>query len=70
MRKCVLCHMRTTKAPICLRVRCLGSIISLDSIAEISSLYLASVATQAGLCLAWSENPEDTFCRVVAHLFQ
>ena len=28
-------------------VRCLDSIISLDSIAEISSLYLASVAAQA-----------------------
>ena len=50
-------------------VRCLDSIISLDSIAEISSLYLASVAAQAGLCLAWSETPEDTFCRVVAQLF-
>ena len=22
---------------------------------------------QARLCLAWSETPEDTFCRVVAH---
>ena len=43
MRKCVLCHMRTTKAQIslCIRafvVRCLDSIISLDSIAEISRL--------------------------------
>ena len=35
-------------------VRCLGSIISLFSIAEISRLQLASVAAQAGLCLAWS----------------
>ena len=26
------------------------------------------MATQAGLCLPWSETPEDTFCRVVAHL--
>ena len=26
------------------------------------------MAAQAGLCLAWSETPEDTFCRVVAHL--
>ena len=25
------------------------------------------MAVQAGLCLAWSETPEDTFCRVVAH---
>ena len=45
----------------CLLVRCLDSIISLDSIAEISRLQLASVAAQAGLCLAWSETPEDTF---------
>ena len=26
------------------------------------------MAAQAGLCLALSESPEDTFCRVVAHL--
>ena len=26
------------------------------------------MAAQAGLCLAWSETPKDTFCRVVAHL--
>ena len=50
-------------------VHCLDSIISLDSIAEISRLYLASVAAQAGLCLAWSKTPEDTFCRVVAHFY-
>ena len=49
-------------------VRCLDSIISLDSLAEISRLYLASVAAQIGLYLAWSETPEDTFCRVVAYL--
>ena len=49
-------------------VRCLDSIISLDSIAEISRLYLASVAAQAGFCLTWSQTPEDTFCRVVAYL--
>ena len=49
-------------------VRGLDSIISLDSVAEISRLQLASVAAQAGLCLAWSETPEDTFCRVVAHI--
>ena len=50
-------------------VRCLDSIICLDSIAEISRLLLDSVAAQAGLRLAWSETPEDTFCRVVAHIF-
>ena len=49
-------------------VRCLNSIISLDSIAEISRLKLASVAAQAGLCLAWWETTEDTFCRVVAQI--
>ena len=49
-------------------VRFLDSIISLDSIAEISRLNVASMAVQAGLCLAWSKTPEDTFCRVVAHL--
>ena len=43
MRKCVLCYMRTTKAQMCslisaFVVRCLDSIISLDSIAEISLL--------------------------------
>ena len=49
-------------------VRCLDGIISLDSIAEISRLLLASVAAQAGLCLAWSETPEDMFCHVAAQL--
>ena len=49
-------------------VRCLDSRKSIDSIAKISRLYLAFVAAQAGLCLAWSETPEDTFCRVVAHI--
>ena len=66
--------MQTTKAQISLRlisafvVRCLDSIISLDSIAEISRLWLASVAAQAGLCLAWLVTPKDMFCRVVAHI--
>ena len=49
-------------------VCCLDSIISLDSIANISRLKLASVAAQAGLCLAWSETPEDTFCHDEAHM--
>ena len=26
------------------------------------------MAAQAALCLAWSETPEDTFCRVVAQM--
>ena len=42
-------------------VRCVDSIISLDSIAEISRLQLATLAAQVGVCLAWSETPEDTF---------
>ena len=42
-------------------VRCLDSIISLDSIAEISRLQLASVAAHAGLCLARSETPKTRF---------
>ena len=50
-------------------VCCLDSIISLDSISEISRLQLPSVAAQARLCLAWSETPKDTFCRVVAHVY-
>ena len=49
-------------------VCCLDSIISLDSTAKISRLQLASVAAEAGLCLAWSETPKDTFCRVMAHI--
>ena len=49
-------------------VRCLDSIIPLDSIAEISSLELAFVAAQAGLCLTWSETLEDTFCHVLARI--
>ena len=49
-------------------VRCLDSMISLVSIVEISRPKLASVAVQAGLCVTWSETPEDMFCRVVAHI--
>ena len=64
MRKCA--HPRSLISAVV--VRCLDSIIALDSTAEISTLLLASVAAQAGLCLAWSETPEDTFCHVVAHI--
>ena len=42
-------------------VRCLDSIIPLVSISEISSLYLASVAAQAGLSLTWSQTPSTGF---------
>ena len=27
------------------------------------------MTAQAGLCLAWSETPEDTYCRVVVHVY-
>ena len=39
-------------------VHCLDSMIPLVSISEISSLYLASVAAQACLCLSWSQTPK------------
>ena len=42
-------------------VRYLDSIISLVSISEISSLYLASVAEQAGLSVTWSQTPKRGF---------
>ena len=67
MRKCVLCHMRTTKRSAFV-VHCLDRIIPLDSIAEISTLYLASVAEQASLSLTWSETPKGTFSHGVAQL--
>ena len=41
--------------------RCLDSIIPLVSISELSSLLLASVAAQAGLCLTLSETPNTGF---------
>ena len=77
MRKCVMSYANNkgTDQPAhpcnlisTFVVRCLDSIISLDSIAEISRLLLASVAAQAGMCLAWSETHEDTFCHVAAHM--
>ena len=40
---------------------CLDSIIHLVSISEISSLYVAYVAEQAGLSLTWSEIPKTGF---------
>ena len=42
-------------------VRCLDSIISLVSISEISSLYVASVAAKAGLSPTWSKTPKTGF---------
>ena len=42
-------------------VRCLDSTVPLVSVSEISSLYLASVAEQAGLSLTWSQTPKTGF---------
>ena len=42
-------------------VHCLDSIICLVSVSKISSLYLASVAVQAGLCLTWLQTPKIGF---------
>ena len=42
-------------------VRCLDGIIPLVSISEISSLYLAFVAAQAGLSLRWSQTLKTGF---------
>ena len=42
-------------------VRCLDSIISLDSIAEISRLWLASVAVQAGCIWPGRKLPKTRF---------
>ena len=39
-------------------VRCLDSIIPVVSISEISSIYLSSMAAQAGLCLTWPQTPQ------------
>ena len=42
-------------------VRCLDSIIPLVFMSDISSLYLASVAAQAGLSLDWSQTLKTGF---------
>ena len=42
-------------------VHCIDCKIPIVSISEISSLYLAYVAVQAGLSLPWSQTPETGF---------
>ena len=49
-------------------VRCLDSVIPLVSISEISSLYQASVAAQAGFESYLVGNPEDQFSCDEAHI--
>ena len=67
MRKPVL-HPRSLISALI--VRCLHSIIFLVSISEISSLYIAFVAEQAGLCLTWSETPKTGFLATRLILFK
>ena len=50
-----------TNQTVHLRLRCLDSIISLDSIEEISTGSLASAAVQAGLCLTRSGAQKTRF---------
>ena len=64
-------HPRSLISPFA--VHSLDSIMPVVSISEISSLYPASVAAQAGLCLTLSETPDDRFSCDAAHalvLFQ
>ena len=42
-------------------IHCLDSIISVVSIRKISSLWLVSIAKQAGLSLTWSPTPKTGF---------
>ena len=49
-------------------VRCLDSMISKLAKPKISRPYLVSVAEQVGLSLTWSQTPEGTFPRDVAHI--
>ena len=72
----VICEQQRRRSPAHPRslisafvVRCLDSVMSLVSVTKISSLMLASVAAQAGLCLAWSETPEHTFSHGEAHIY-
>ena len=49
-------------------VCCLNSMICILAISNFSRFWIVSVAEQAGLNLTWSQIPEDTFSRDVAHL--
>ena len=62
--------MRTRSLIRAFVARCLDSVMSVVSVTKISNLLLASVAAQAGLCLAWSETPEDTFSHDDAHIYE
>ena len=51
-------------------ISCLDSITPIVAISEISRLWLASVAEQAGLSPTWSDNPEDMFSHDEAQLME
>ena len=50
------------------RSACASCIIPVLAKAEISRLWLVSVAEQAGSSLTWSHTSEDRFSRVVAQI--
>ena len=50
-------------------VHCLDSIIPLVFVSEISSLYLGSVAAQAGLCLTWLQTLKTGFLVTGSQVF-
>ena len=58
-RRRSVCASAQSDQRLCFRF--LDSIIPLLSISEIPSLYLASVAEQAGLSLSWSQTPKTGF---------
>ena len=60
MRKPVyaICEQQRRSLISAFVVHCLDSIIPLVSISKLLSLYLASVAAQAGMCLTWSQIPK------------
>ena len=80
MRKCVLCHMQTTKAQISLRIRAVWSwesdqrlCCSLPRQNDTSSLYIRNFKCLAGLCGCEGRFvSEDTFCGscIFFHNFQ
>ena len=74
MRKRVLCHMRTTKAQISLRIHAVLSaplLFAAEIVWYANLLYPKIqdfVAEQSSLNPTWSKILEDTFSREVAHI--
>ena len=73
-RKCVLCHMRTTKVQIRLRIRAVWSapLFSLLRLYNTYTCYIqslkASVSKQVSLSLTWSQIPKDAFSHDAAQI--